>query len=82
MTKTGWYDDPDDSNALRWWTGTTWGPRHSKADGPPPSEMPEPSSPVSEGEKLAKNVNRSLGLIFPIMAGLFVLIMLAVVLTS
>lgn len=82
MTKTGWYDDPDESNMLRWWTGTTWGPRHSKADGPPPSEVSESLCQVSEGEKLAKDVNRAIGLVFPVMAGFLLLVVIAAALLA
>jgi hypothetical protein len=73
VTKPGWYEDPDDSSSLRWWSGTVWGPRHSKEDGPPPNINAVSAAEASEGEKLAKNVNRSLGLVFPIMALLFLI---------
>lgn len=42
----GWYDDPDDSNAQRYWDGQTWPPHRQRkpvtrpASPPPPPELP------------------------------------------
>jgi hypothetical protein len=35
---TGWYEDPEDSNFWRWWSGTEWGTRADRDDPliPPP----------------------------------------------
>jgi Protein of unknown function (DUF2510)/Protein of unknown function (DUF732) len=48
-TPQGWYDDPDDSNTLRYWDGQVWTlHRHQKPVSPPASpsgvEYPPPSS--------------------------------------
>lgn len=51
----GWYDDPQDSNAQRYWDGQDWTPhrqrkpnvraaRPPEQQAPPPSNLPPPSA--------------------------------------
>ena len=51
----GWYDDPEDSNAQRYWDGQAWTPHRqrkprsaqsSAPNLPPPSTLPPPSAPA------------------------------------
>ena len=56
----GWYDDPADSNAQRYWDGQAWTPqRHRKPlSGQPPAPTPPPppnqqAPPLAPGQKPA-----------------------------
>lgn len=45
MTAPGWYDDPHDHNALRYWDGRQWTPQQQrKAAVPPPPPPPPPQN--------------------------------------
>jgi Protein of unknown function (DUF2510) len=49
-TQPGWYDDPEDSKAQRYWDGQGWTPRRqlkpiSRATPPPPSGLPAQPAP-------------------------------------
>jgi hypothetical protein len=47
-TQPGWYDDPEDPNAQRYWDGNDWTPhrqRKPSAAPPPPPNLPPPAPP-------------------------------------
>jgi Protein of unknown function (DUF2510) len=46
-TEPGWYDDPDDSKAQRYWDGEGWTPRRQlkPPSGPPAQPVPPPAPP-------------------------------------
>ena len=41
----GWYDDPHDPNAQRYWDGQDWLPQRQRKPQPPPPAMPPPAMP-------------------------------------
>ncbi len=48
-TTAGWYQDPSDADALRWWDGSNWTGQVRPKDAPPPSGvsswvLPSPTS--------------------------------------
>jgi hypothetical protein len=50
MTAPGWYDDPHDRNALRYWDGRQWTPQQQrKAAVPPPPPQQPPPPPQNYG---------------------------------
>lgn len=46
-TQPGWYDDPEDPNAQRYWDGNYWTPHRQRkpASAPPPTPPPPPNLP-------------------------------------
>ena len=42
MTAPGWYDDPHDRNALRYWDGRQWTPQQQRKAAVPPPPPPPP----------------------------------------
>ena len=47
MPQAGWYDDPEDATALRYWDGTAWTAERRPREVPPPP--PGPISPPPPG---------------------------------
>jgi hypothetical protein len=45
-TQPGWYDDPEDPNAQRYWDGNDWTPHRQRkpASASPPAPPPPPPS--------------------------------------
>ncbi|WP_293023000.1 DUF2510 domain-containing protein [Mycolicibacterium sp.] len=47
MTAPGWYDDPHDRNALRYWDGRQWTPQQQRRPAvPPPPPLPGYGTPI------------------------------------
>jgi len=46
----GWYEDPEDENFWRWWSGTTWGVRADRND---PLMPPPPPSGAFQSDSVA-----------------------------
>jgi hypothetical protein len=55
----GWYDDPDNANAQRYWDGHSWTPqRRRKSTSPPPAPTP-PARPEAVMPERAEEIHES-----------------------
>ena len=55
MPNPGWYDDPEDSTQLRWWSGNSWTGRRMPRDNmgrPSAEEVPPPPAPRSPWDEV------------------------------
>lgn len=54
LPPAGWYADPDDTTALRWWDGTRWTEDRRKSGWQPAplSTTPQTAPPISLGAKI------------------------------